>query len=176
MRGSSILPETLICTQAFWSAPESFKDIRPESRVITSIFNLFLEIAAAMLDSCSADNRRPKRVIIRRSFPLWSDQLSYWSSWIGENRICMPNLWASNRRSFSIEEDLNSVGISIRIPRDRYSWITACPMSRIVTWYRARMLVKLAVRPGLSLPLTLIVVMSRVLTYLRIITKLAHSW
>src|SRR5690606_13426888 len=42
------------------------------------------------------------------------------------------------------------------MPNDNVSWITACPISRILTFARARMPVMAAVRPGRSGPVILI--------------------
>src|SRR5690606_23330080 len=66
-----------------------------------------------------------------------------------------------NSTSLSTEDARSVSGISTRMPNDRVSWITAWPMSRMLTPPWASTPVMAAVRPGRSSPVILIRTISR---------------
>src|SRR5690606_20501275 len=66
-----------------------------------------------------------------------------------------------NSTSLSTEDARSVSGISTRMPNDRVSWITAWPMSRMLTPPWASTPVMAAVRPGRSSPVMLIRTISR---------------
>ena len=161
---SSGVPRNESSTQERISGSGCSRDTRPDKRVMLSMFSPWRVAIVPRPSRWRARRSRPIRVMMWRGWPWAATQRSYSKTPIGVKRACRFHSWALKRTSFTTGWDADSADRSISMPSASVSWMTAWPMSRIRTPWRARIADKSRVIPGRSGPVRLIRMISDMLS------------